>query len=254
MFYSDLVADQEPQNQSSAGIQPKVEELTIEAKLTGSMSALKDQLSQVPFYLINVDEKELNLVKVESRNINKKPYLFHIITLTNNSVTVTYSYLPDSSINLRRAGILKNLSGILSLISEQYNVDSSKFLQYVDSVLDSLTAGLSQNYTTLYNRYDAMLVEYRDLKRLNIELAASNRNLTIQSTQLSDDNKSLSSQINTLKKYSDEALMALVEEWIQVHGNSIDIVEFGKSHDVLPSRVEQVLDKMISLGFIELKT
>jgi hypothetical protein len=48
--------------------------------------------------------------------------------------------------------------------------------------------------------------------------------------------------------------MALVEEWIQVHGNSIDIMEFGKSHDVAPTRVEQILDKMISLGYIELKT
>ncbi len=246
--------EQEYQNQLNAALQPKVEELTIEAKLTGSLPALKDQLAQIPFYLVNSDEKEINLVKVESRNINKKPYLFHIITLTTNSVTVTYSYLPDSSINLRRASILKNLSGVLSLVSDQYNVNASKFLQYVDSVLDSLTSGLSQNYTTLYNRYDAMLTEYRDLKRLNIELAASNRNLTIQSTQLSGDNKSLIAEVNSLKKYSDESLMALVEEWIQGHNNSIDIVEFGKSHDVLPTRVEQILDKMISLGYIELKT
>jgi hypothetical protein len=248
------VPDQEYQNQLNAALQPKVEELTMDAKLTGTMSALKEQLAKVPFYLLNADEKEINLVKVESRNINKRPYLFHIITLNATNVTVTYSYLPDSSLNLRRAAVLKNLSGILSLVSDQYNVNSSKFLQYVDSVLDSLTAGLSQNYTTLYNRYDAMLTEYRDLKRLNIELAASNRNLTIQSAQLSDENKSLSTQISILKKYSDESLMALVEEWIQVHNNSIDVVEFGKSHDVMPTRVEQILDKMISLGYIELKT
>lgn len=242
------------ENQPNVALQPKVEELTIEAKLVGTMSALKEKLAQIPFYLINADEKEINLIKVESRNINKRPYLFHIITLTPTTLTVTYSYLPDSSLNLRRASILKNLSGVLSLISDQYNVNASKFLQYVDSVLDNLTMGLSQNYTTLYNRYDAILTEYRGLKRLNIELAASNRNLTIQSAQLSEDNKSLALQVNTLKKYSDESLMALVEEWIQVHNNSIDIVEFGKSYQVTPTRVEQILDKMISLGYIELKT
>lgn len=246
--------DQESQNQLNAALQPKVEELTIDSKLTGTLEEIKERLSHVPFYLINSDANEIDLVKVESRNISKRPYLFHIIKITPTNLIVTYSYLPDSSLNLRRATILKNLSGILSLISDKYILDVAKFLQYTDSVLDSLATGLSQNYTTLYNRYDSMLTDYRDLKRLNIELSASNRNLTIQSAQLSEANKTLSQEIGALKKYSDESLMALIEEWIQVHNNSIDIIEFGKSHDVPPTRVEQVLDKMISLGYIELKT
>jgi hypothetical protein len=207
----------------------------------------------VPFYSISSTPTDISLVKVESRNISKRPYLFHVIKITQSSIVVTYSYLPDSSLNLRRAAVLKDLSSILSLISDKYALDMSKFFQYIDSVLESLTTGLSQNYTTLYNRYDSLLTDYRDLKRLNIELTASNRNLTIQSAQLSEDDKSLTLQLESLKKLSDESLMALIEEWIQVHGNSIDIIEFGKSHDVSPTRVEQILDKMISLGYIELK-
>lgn len=242
------------QSQLNAALQPKVEELTIEAKMTGTLQEIKDKLVHVPFYLVNSDANEVNLVKVESRNISKRPYLFHIIRIMPTSLIVTYSYLPDSSLNLRRAAVLKNLSGILSIISDKYSIDMSKFLQYTDSVLDNLSSGLSQNYTTLYNRYDSMLTDYRDLKRLNIELAAANRNLTLQSAQLNEENKNLTQEISTLKKYSDESLMALIEEWIQVHGNSIDIIEFGKSHDVNPTRVEQVLDKMISLGYIEVKT
>lgn len=246
--------DQDSQNQLNAALQPKVEELTMDAKLLTNMANLKAKLSKVPFYTVDAEENEINLVKVESRNINKKPYLFHIIKLAPVTMTVTYSYLPDSSLNLRRAEVLKDISGILSIISDDYAINTAKFLQYIDSVLDSITSGLSQNYTTLYNRYDSILGEYRDLKRLNIELAASNRNLTIQSAQLSEDNKILSAQLATIKKLSDESLMALVEEWIQVHNNAIDIVEFGKANDVSPTRVEQILDKMISLGFIELKT
>ncbi len=246
--------DQDSQNQLNPALQPKVEELTIDGKLSGTIDELKSRLTQLPFYMITSDANEITLVKVESRNITKHPYLFHIIKINSTNLIVTYSYLPDSSLNLRRANILKNMSSILSMISDKYSIDMPKFLQYVDSVLDSLTSGLSQNYTTLYNRYDSMLTEYRDLKRLNIELAASNRNLTIQSAQLSEDNKNLTQSVNTLRKYSDEALMALIEEWIQVHNNAIDIIEFGKAHDVSPTRVEQVLDKMISLGYIELKT
>lgn len=208
----------------------------------------------MPFYSISSTPTDISLVKVESRNISKRPYLFHIIKISQSNVVVTYSYLPDSSLNLRRAAVLKDLSSILSLVSDKYSLDMSKFFQYIDSVLESLTTGLSQNYTTLYNRYDSLLTDYRDLKRLSIELTASNRNLTIQSAQLSEDDKSLTLQLEALKKLSDESLMALIEEWIQVHGNSIDILEFGKSHDVSPTRVEQILDKMISLGYIELKS
>lgn len=245
--------DQNTQSQLNAALLPKVEELTIEGKLTGTIDDLKGKLSQVPFYSIASTPTEINLVKVESRNISKRPYLFHIIKITQSKVVVTYSYLPDSSLNLRRAAVLKNLSGILSLVSDKYDLNMSEFFQYVDSVLENLTSGLSQNYTTLYNRYDSLLTDYRDLKRLNVELAASNRNLTIQSAQLNEDNKSLDVQVESLKKFSDESLMALIEEWIEVHNNSIDIIEFGKSHDVSPTRVEQILDKMISLGYIELK-
>ncbi len=242
------------QGQESASLQPKVEELSIEAKLTGSMENLKAKLQQIPVYTMSASDQEINLVKVESRNITKKPYLFHIINIVPAKITVTYSYLPDSSLSLRRATILKNLSSVLSLISDIYVVDMPKFLQYTDSLLDSLITGLSQNYTTLYNKYDSMQNDYRDLKRLNIELAASNRNLTIQSTQLSDENKIFVQQLNELKKYSDDALMALVEEWIQVHNNSIDLVEFAKAHDITPTRVEQILDKMVSLGYIDART
>jgi hypothetical protein len=248
------VPDQQPANQLNQALQPKVEEFTIDAKLSGAIADIKPKLSQIPFYLISSDANYINLVKVESRNISKHPYLFHIIKISSDNITVTYSYLPDSSLNLRRAAILKNVSGILSIISDKYTLDMSKFLQYIDSVLDSLTTGLSQNYTTLYNRYDSILTDYRDLKRLNIELAASNRNLTIQSAELSEENKSLSVELSSLKKLSDESLMALIEEWIEVHNNAIDLIEFGKAHDVSPTRVEQILDKMISLGYIELKT
>ncbi len=246
--------EQTDQSQLNTAFQPKIEEFSIDAKLVGTMDNLRSQLSKIPFYLINAESDEINLVRVESRSINKRPYLFHIITFKPSSTVVTYSYPPDSSLNLRRAAILKNLSGVLSMVSANYTVNTSKFLQYVDSVIENITSGLSQNYTTIYNRYESLLSEYRDLRRLNVELAASNRNLTIQSAQLSEENKKFKTEVETLRKYSDESLMALVEEWIQVHGNSIDVIAFGKAYEVAPTRVEQVLDKMVSLGYIEAKS
>ncbi len=245
--------DTVPPNDQSA-IQPKIEEFSIEGKLNGTMGDVKSVLGKLPFYLISSDADQLTMIKVESRSINKKPYIFHIIRIKPDSVLVTYSLLQDTSVNLRRADVLKELSAVLSMISDRYSINQAKFIQYVDSVLENLISGLSQTYTTLYNRFDSMLTEYRELKRLNIEIAASNRNLTLQSAQLADENKSLKEQLSALQKYSDESLMSLVEEWITVHNSSIDVVAFSKEHTVSPTRVEQILDKMASLGYIELKS
>ena len=62
------------------------------------------------------------------------------------------------------------------------------------------------------------------------------------------------SSFEGLRKYSDEALMALVQEWIEVHNNAIDLNEFAKAHTVSIPRIEQILDKMISMGYLELKS
>lgn len=245
--------DTQPSNEQ-VSTQPKIEEFSIDGKLNGTMDDIKAVLGKLPFYLITSDATELTMVKVESRNINKKPYLFHVIKIRADSISVTYSMLPDTSVNLRRANVLKELSAILAMISDKYSVNQTKFIQYVDSTLESLISGLSQTYTSLYNRYDAMLTDYRELKRLNIEIAASNRNLTLQSAQLADENKTIKEQLATLQKYSDESLMALVEEWITVHNSAIDVILFAKEHNVSPTRVEQILDKMVSLGYIELKS
>jgi hypothetical protein len=233
--------------------QPKVEEFSLDGRLSGTLDDAKQAIGNVPFYLIKKSQDSLDLIKVESRSINRRPYLFHIISIKADRIDITYSLVPDSSVGLRRAYVLKSIAAIISMLDGKYSVDQLKFVQYVDSVLDSLLSGLSQSYTTLYNRYDSLLTEYREIKRLEIEVSAANRNMAIQSAQLAEENKAISAQLNALKKYSDEALMALVEDWITTHNGSIDIVEFSKAHDVVPTRVEQVLDKMVSLGYLELK-
>lgn len=218
------------------------------------MDGIKEKVAQIPLYLSKMDGKSLRIARVESRNIHKKPVLFHIITISETEINVAYSISQDTSAAMRRAFVLKNLASILAVIGSDYQIDQPKFLQYIDSVLDSILSGLSQNYNILYNKYDSLLAEYRELKRLNLELTASNRNLTIQTAQFNEEDKNLRSQLSALQKYSDDALMALIEEWIEVHSNSIDLQEFSKTYLVSIPRVEQVLDKMVSMGYLELKS
>jgi hypothetical protein len=234
-------------------VEPKIERVEFPGKLNGQISAVKDKVAQMPFYNFRESEGGIDIVRVESRNVRKKPFLFYIITVKPDALTLTYSIVPGSSDRLRRAVVIKNLAAMLSVISDSFAIEEGKFFQYVDSVLDSLINGMSQGYSTLFNKYDAVAGEYAELKKLAGELAMSNKNLTTQTSQLSEENKTLNGQLMSLQTYSDDALMGMVEDWIEVHSSAIDVGEFSKTYKVPEPRIEQILDKMVAAGYLELK-
>ncbi len=239
--------------QDGADIEPKAEQIEFPGKLLTDFEDAQKRLSGMPFYSFQIGPEKLDIVRVESRNVKKKPFLFYIITLNKDKLVLTYSMTPGSSERLRQAMVIKNLASVLSVIRDAFEVDESKFYQYVDSVIDNLVSGLSQSYSTLFNKYDSLLNEYVETKRLAKELTESNRNLAIQTSQLNEENKSLAEQLKSLQTFSDESLMSMVQDWIDVHNSSIDIGEFSKTYKVPEPRIEQILDKMASMGYLELK-
>ncbi|MGC8538311.1 MAG: hypothetical protein ACP5MK_00365 [Candidatus Micrarchaeia archaeon] len=234
-------------------IEPKVEAIAFSGKLTGSFEDIASKLATLPFLSVKQQKDELIIARVESRNIHKRPFLFYIVSIRDSGMTVTYSIAPDTSERIRRLTIIKNMASILSIIAGQFLIDQVKFFQYVDSAIDDAINGLSQDYSVLFNRYDYLLAEYREQRRLNSELSVANRNLTLQATQLSEENKKLRAELDKLQIYSDEALMSIVQGWIETHNSSIDLDEFSQAYKVSIPRVEQILDKMVSLGYLELK-
>jgi hypothetical protein len=234
-------------------VEPKTEELTVKAKLIGSFDDIKSRLSDIQTLSLEKTESQLNVVRIESRDIQKKPFLFIILELKKDSLDVSYTIATDSSPKLRKMIALKTALGILSLITDLYAVDTTEMFQYIDSAIEELVGSLSQSYSALFNNYDAIFNDYKEIKKMNVELASANKNLSVQASQLSEENKRLSARLKELEVYSDESLMVMVEEWLQAHSSEIDVNEFGKIYKVNPTRVEQILNKMVSLGYIEIK-
>lgn len=230
-----------------------MEKLVFPAKLSGTLEEIRERIKSVPFYETDLENNILTVIMVESRNIRKMPYLFYMIELKDGEMDVSYSIPNDVSETMRRATMLKNIASLVSLASDHYSIDEGKLLQYVDSTLDTILKGLSQPYSTIFNQYNNLLSEYRALKRLNLELSASNRNLTVQAEQLTEENKKMGEELKKLQKYSDDSLMVMVQDWIEVHGNSIDINEFAKTYGISAPRAEEILDKMISMGYLEMR-
>jgi len=238
---------------TDAPLNPNISEFSVNGALTGSFPMIESRLSTIQTLLIKQNPEGLVILSVESRDMEKNPFLFFIFTFKQNGIDVKYSIAPDASEKLRRLYVLKNLLSLLSLITDQYSVDQQTFFQYVDSAIDDVLGSLSQSYSALFNNYDSLFNEYRETKRLNIELTQSNKNLSVKATQLSKDNDELKARMAELETYSEESLMVMIQDWLEAHNNTIDIGEFSKTYRVLQPRVEQVLNKMVAQSYIEFK-
>lgn len=234
-------------------IEPKTDSLEISAKLTGSLEEMYKRLSTLQLFIVEKPQESLKVLRVESRDIQKRPFLFFIIELGKDKATINYTIGPDSSPKLRRVYVLKMLLSVLSLVTDLYTVDNTALFQLLDSSIDEVLNSITQGYSTLFNNYDSLSNEYRELKRLNIELEASNKSLAVEALQLNDENKSMAERLKVLEAYSDNSLMVMVQDWLDAHDGSIDVNEFAKNYKIIPTRVEQILNKMVTLGYIELK-
>jgi len=234
-------------------VEPDIHTLTVKGKLNGTFTAMANRLKSLNMFEVTDEPQKLTLINVESRDIKKNPYLFFIITFNEQSINIEYSVARDSSEKLRRLFIIKNLIGILSLVTDYYTINNSGFYQQVDSAIDTVLQSLSQSYSSLFGRYDALLTEYRETKRLNIELMNSNKMVIAQTTKLKEDNDLYRNKLDKLEKYSDESLMVMVQDWIESHSDTIDIGEFSKDHSIPQPRIEQIINKMVSLKYIEIR-
>jgi hypothetical protein len=234
-------------------IEPKTDGLEIKAKLLGNFDDIGKRFSKLQLFSMGKAQESVKLLRVESRDIQKRPFLFMIIDIRADKVIVYYTVALDSSPKLRRLYVLKTLLSVLSLISDIYAVDDTELFQYLDSAIEDVLGSITQSYSSLFNNYDSLFNEYKEMKRLNIELEASNKNLAVQALQLNDENKQLKADLSVLQAYSDESLMVMVQDWLESHDDTIDINEFAKVNKMNPTRVEQILNKMVSLGYIELK-
>jgi Fic family protein len=63
----------------------------------------------------------------------------------------------------------------------------------------------------------------------------------------------LTIRVREAETYSDEVLMGKIQQWLKEHKNEINIFEFSKIFRVSETRVEQILNKMVNEGVLEVR-
>ncbi|MEW6749224.1 MAG: cell division protein ZapB [Candidatus Micrarchaeota archaeon] len=237
---------------TETGHPPQVDGFKIKGKLTkGKLKDLSTILRSVSSLELAPEKDALNVIYVESRDINKDPYLFSILKIKEDEVEVLYTIPPEIGPKKRRVDVIRYILNIFSLIAPSYDIDSKTLYQLIENAIKELAGSVTMDYNKLYTAYDSLRKEVGDLKKKISRLTDQNQALTSQNYELKASNDELSLRLQQLEGLSDEALKAKLQEWISEHGGSINIVEFSKLHHVAEAKVEEMLNRLVSEGYLE---
>jgi hypothetical protein len=230
---------------------PVVYSFFIPAKIVSSLNDISLKLKTLNFLGTSQKEDSLVVYNIETKDVKKEPYLFYIFEFKKEGIEINYSVIPDISPKQRRLVIAKVLLDILVILKEDVEVDSAKLYSFISSSIQDFLSSIPQNYETLFGKYDSLLESYKELQRNLLSFQNSNKMLSLKITELLEKNAELEARIRKLETLSDEVLMLKIQEWLQTHNGTIDIGEFSAVYKVPETRVEEILNKMISLGYIQ---
>ncbi|HSB47532.1 MAG TPA: hypothetical protein VLD37_05950 [Candidatus Bilamarchaeum sp.] len=231
---------------------PQVDGFKLKGKqLKGKPKDLANVLRSISFLEIAPEKDLLNVLYIESRDIDKNPYLFSIMKIKEDEIEVIYTIPPEIGPKKRRVDVIRYMLNILSLMESYYQVDNKTVYQLIENAIRELAGSVTMEYTKLYTAYDSMKKEVDDYKKKVERLSEQVQALTSQNYELKGQNDELRLRVNSLEGLSDEALKTKLQEWVAEHSNSINISEFTKIYKVSDARVEEMLNKLVSEGFLE---
>jgi regulator of replication initiation timing len=232
---------------------PQVDGFKLKGRmLKGKPKDLANVLRSISFLEVAPEKDLLNVLYIESRDIDKNPYLFSIMKIKEDEIEVIYTIPPEIGPKKRRVDVIRYLLNIISLIESYYEVDNKTVYQLIENAIRELAGSVTMEYTKLYTAYDSMKKEVDDYKKKVERLSEQVQALTSQNYEFKGQNDELRLRVSSLEGLSDEALKAKLQEWVAEHSNSINISEFTKIYKISDARVEEMLNRLVSDGYLEI--
>lgn len=232
---------------------PKVEGFRLFGKRVKEPSEIIAAVSSLSFLQVAQEGETLALLNIESRDIRRSPYLFSTIYLRPAEMEIVYTLIPGMSQRKRRIDVLRHLLNVLTLIAGVYQIDEKPFYQLLQSSLAGMVEFASSDYKDVFAKYDTCLAQSDDLRKRVDDMESGNSRLgkeLIESKARSDE---LTLRVRQLEAYGDEALMVKIQDWLDAHRNEINIGDFARQYNIVEARVEDMLNKMVMQGYLELR-
>lgn len=235
-----------PQEPSTGGFR-------IQARRTVPVNELSKHFAELSFLQLSVEKDALIALSVESRDLKKDPALFSVAYFRPASIEVLYTCLPAMSPKKRRLDVLRHFLNLLTLSEDCYDVSVRQLYQLLEKSASDMNEYVTADYDRLFALYDNMKTEIGALQKKSAELSAANSNLSKENYELKNRNDELVLKIKSLETLSDSVLALKIQDWLSEHKGEINVSDFSKVYNVPESRVEQMLNKMVTEGYLETK-
>src|SRR3989338_688856 len=229
---------------------PRVDGFKVKGSVRTSLKEIADSLRSLSFLQVAQERDAVNEVYVESRDIRKAPYLFSIIKIQSDEMEVVYSIPKEIAPKKRKMDIVRYVLNILSLIEQSYKIDNKVLYQLIENALKEITETMSLEYSRLYTEFDGIKKDMDDLKRKVSRLTEENQVLLTKNYEIKGKSDELLLRLKTLENISDEALKVKLQTWISEHNGEINMAEFSKIHNVVETKVEEILNRLVSEGYL----
>ncbi|MEM3372811.1 MAG: hypothetical protein QXF76_01185 [Candidatus Anstonellales archaeon] len=226
---------------------------SIPVTLKTSLDKVYAKLNELRTCYTLKTDKNVILLNVLSKDINKKPTIFTLIEFEENMITVSYTYGPGMSPKKKFLETMSFFLNILNLLMEDYEINLVLINQLLTKVIDQLKDFVDLKYEALHSMYDNLNQEYLRLLKESKALKEANEQLAIDNYNLKAKNNELLAKLEKFTNLSDDVLKAKVQEWLIANKGEIDIIEFAKVYNVYEGRVEDILRQLMEEGFIESK-
>lgn len=230
---------------------PRTDSFKIFTKLRGSMKDVETKLRTISFLEVVPEAECVNAAYIESRDIERSPYLFAIFKFRTDSIEALYTIPPSMAPKKRKLEMVRYFLNMLTALGSTYSTDPSIIYQLLDAALKEMNDYVSLDYNRLYTAYDQVKKDYEDISRRLKRTQEQNDALQRDNYELKTRNDELAVRIKNLETMGDEELKEKIQEWLFEHGGEINITEFSKVYKVSETRVEEMLNVLVREGYVQ---
>lgn len=242
------------ETQKGSGIEkPLIDGFKINGQLKGKLETVAKTLAAVSFLEVAPESDAVNVAYVESRDISNKPYLFSLIKIEKDEISVMYSIPRTIAPNKRKLDVIRQFLNILGLIESIYYVDNKSIYNLIEVSVKEVEKLIDKNAAKLYVDYDVLKKESDIMKRKVTMLEQESERLKTINYELKSSNDELTLKLNKYENVSDEVLRVKIQEWIKDHDGKINIPDFCSVYKTSESKVEEVLNELVTGGYLTAK-
>jgi hypothetical protein len=225
--------------------------IKIQAKLKGKLKDIYDSLSKIGEKVMIVKAKDgVSLAYIESKDIKGSPQEFFIIDFRENSIDIGYT-ISDKIEAVRKWDVINKTFPILNLTIPYYDIDMGFMMDLVGNLVKELESIIPAGSGEVMVERDKLKSKVNELTALVSNYKHENEELTKKLYSIGNKFSSTEAKLEKFMKFSDEVLQLKVSDWIRDHDGEFDLKTFCERYEVGEQRVMNIVQDMISGGFIK---